>query len=269
MEVISKRINSNKFRLLLVENELRKLQKIDADYLRGKNHFEEDGTKNYLVFQPVYKYFKTINSIGNISGWKSKGLSNESIKTISTSNDYVNPLLNYAGTKILISTNIVDMVLDLIKKGEFSIGSNGFGRNVIIFGADMNSSVHANNKAKNTLVLGKDFVQGLDNTTIYAAKMYSISFTENIKKLCLSLHCNGANSYLFVSGTEIYKFKAKDPEIVTTSLCLGNISKEFSVDNMKKTVLNGYVYDFSVNYGAIAIDDILDIHKYLMIKNGI
>ena len=80
----------------------------------------------------------------------------------------------------------------------------------------MNSSVHANNKAKNTLVLGKDFVQGLDNTTIYAAKMYSISFTENIKKLSLSLHCNGANSYLFVSGTEIYKFKAKDPEIVTT-----------------------------------------------------
>ena len=121
MQVISKRINSNKFRLLLVENELRKLQKIDADYLRGKNHFEEDGTKNYLVFQPVYKYFKTINSIGNISGWKSKGLSNESIKTISTSNDYVNPLLNYAGTKILISTNIVDMVLDLIKKGSFQL----------------------------------------------------------------------------------------------------------------------------------------------------
>ena len=110
MQVISKRINS-----------LRKLQKIDADYLRGKNHFEEDGTKNYLVFQPVYKYFKTINSIGNISGWKSKGLSNESIKTISTSNDYVNPLLNYAGTKILISTNIVDMVLDLIKKGSFQL----------------------------------------------------------------------------------------------------------------------------------------------------
>ena len=121
MQVISKRITSNKFRLLLVENELRKLQKLDADYLTGKNHFEEDGTKNYLVLQPAYKYFKTINSIGNISGWKSKGLSNESIKTTSTSNDYVNPLLNYAGTKILISTNILDMVLDLIKKGSFQL----------------------------------------------------------------------------------------------------------------------------------------------------
>ena len=98
--------------------------------------------------------------------------------------------------------------------------------------------------------------------------MYSINFTEN-EKICLSLPYNGANSYLFVNGTEMYKFKAKDSEIVTTSLCLGNISKDFSVDNMKKTGLNGYVYDFSVDYDAIAVDDILDIHKYLMKKNGI
>ena len=54
------------------------------------------------------------------------------------------------------------------------------------------------------------------------------------KKNCLSLHYNGANSYLFVNGTEIHKFKAKDSEIVASPLCLGNISKDFSVDNMKK-----------------------------------
>ena len=71
--------------------------------------------------------------------------------------------------------------------------------------------------------------------------MYSINFTENDKKFCLSLHYNGANSYLLFNGTDIYKFKAKDFEIVATSLCLGNISKDFSVDNMKKTGLNGYV----------------------------
>ena len=59
---------------------------------------------------------------------------------------------------------------------------------------------------------------------------------------------NGANSYLFVNGTEIIKFKAKGSEIVAASSCLGNISKDFSVDNMKKTGLNGYVYDFSVDY---------------------
>ena len=83
------------------------------------------------------------------------------------------------------------------------------------------------------------------------------------------MHYNGASSYLFVNGTEIHKFKAKDSEIVATPSCLENISKDFSVDDMKKTVLNGYVYDFSVDYDAIAVNDILDIRKYLMEKNGI
>ena len=95
--------------------------------------------------------------------------------------------------------------------------------------------------------------------------MYSINFTVT-KKFCLSLHYNGANSYLFVNGTEIYKFTAKDSEIVASPLCLGNISKDWSADNMKKTGLNGYVYHFSVDYDATDVDDVLDIHKYLMKK---
>ena len=61
--------------------------------------------------------------------------------------------------------------------------------------------------------------------------------------------------------------KAKDSEIVATPLCLGNISKDWTVDDMKKTGLNGYVNDFSVDYHALAVDDILDIHNYLMKKN--
>ena len=64
--------------------------------------------------------------------------------------------------------------------------------------------------------------------------MYSINFAVTKKRFCLSLHYNGANSYLFVNGTEIYKFKAKDSEIAPTPLCLGNISKDCSVDNMRK-----------------------------------
>ena len=83
------------------------------------------------------------------------------------------------------------------------------------------------------------------------------------------MHYNGANSYLFVNGTEIYKFKARDSDIVATLLCLGNISKDWSIDNMKKTGFTGYIYDFSVDYDAIAVDDIKDIHKYLMKKNNI
>ena len=80
---------------------------------------------------------------------------------------------------------------------------------------------------------------------------------------------NRANSYLFINGIEIIKFKAKYSEIVAYPLCLWNISKEFSLDNMKKTGLNGYVYDFSFDYDAIPVDDILDIHKYLVKKHDI
>ena len=99
--------------------------------------------------------------------------------------------------------------------------------------------------------------------------MYSINFTVTKNKFCLSLHYNRANSYLFVNGTEIYKFKAKDSEIVASPSCLGNISKDCSTDNMKKRGFNGYVYDFSVDYDTADIDDVKDIHKYLMKKNNI
>ena len=99
--------------------------------------------------------------------------------------------------------------------------------------------------------------------------MHSINFTVTRHKFCLSLHYNGANSYLFVNSKEIHKFKAKDSEIVPTPLCLGSISKDWSVDNMKKTGFDAYVYEFSVDYHAIAVDDILDIHNYLMKKNYI
>ena len=83
------------------------------------------------------------------------------------------------------------------------------------------------------------------------------------------MHYNGTNSYLFDNSREIIKFKAKDSNIIATLLCLGNISKDWSVDNMKDTGINGYVYDFSVDYEAIAVYDINDIHKYLMKKNNI
>ena len=102
-----------------------------------------------------------------------------------------------------------------------------------------------------------------------AEKIYSINFTLTRKIFCLSLHYNGANSYLLVNGTEIYKFKAKDSKIVATPLCLRNISKDSSVDNMKTNGFKGYIYDFSVDYDAIAVDNIPDIHKYLMTKNNI
>ena len=133
--------------------------------------------------------------------------------------------------------------------------------------SDMSSSAHIDNKKKDILILGVGPTQGLEHT-LTAEKMYSINFMVTNIIFCLSLHYNGANSYLFVNGTEIYKFKAKDSEIVASPLCLGNISKDWSTDNMKKTGFNGYVYDFSVDYDATSVDDIKDIHKYLMKKSN-
>ena len=71
-------------------------------------------------------------------------------------------------------------------------------------------------------------------------------------------------SYLFVNGTQIYKFKAKDSEILVGPICLGNISKDWSVDDIKRPGFTGYVYDFSVDYDATSVDDIKDIHKHLI-----
>ena len=106
----------------------------------------------------------------------------------------------------------------------------------------MSSSAHVNDNKKNILVLGKGPTQGLEHT-LTSEKMYAINFTVTKKKFCLSLHYNGANSYLFVNGIEIYKFKAKDSEIVASPLCWGNISKDWSTDNMKRTRFTGNVYD--------------------------
>ena len=149
------------------------------------------------------------------------------------------------------------------RRSSFLFTGGGSGQNVLIFGADMSTSIHIGNK-KDILVLGRGLAQGL-GSTLTAEKMYSINFTVTKKKFSLSLHYNRANSYLFLNGTEIITFKAKISAIVASPLCLGNISKDW----MKKTGLTGYVYDFSADYNAITIDNIKDIHNYLMKKNDI
>ena len=131
----------------------------------------------------------------------------------------------------------------------------------------MSNSLNIHNKGKDTLVHGRGPTQRLEST-LTAEKMYSVNFTVTKKKFCLNLHYNGRNSYLFVNGIEIIKFKAKNSAIVAIPLCLGNISKDWSTDNMKKTGLTGYVYDFSADYNAITIDNLKDIHNYLMKKKN-
>ena len=108
------------------------------------------------------------------------------------------------------------------RKGSYSIGDEA-GKNMILFGVDMSSSQHIDHKKNNISTLGKGFAQGLEHT-LAAEKLYSINFTRENIKFCLSLHHNEANNYLFLNGTEIINFKAKDSENCIISL---EFSKHF------------------------------------------
>ena len=101
----------------------------------------------------------------------------------------------------------------------------------------MSSSVNVDNKNKDIVILGEWPTQGLDDTTLTAEAKYPINFTQSGKRFVLSLHYNGSNSFLFVNATKVYQFKAKNSEIKDYALCLGNISKDFTINNMKKNAI--------------------------------
>ena len=117
----------------------------------------------------------------------------------------------------------------------------------------MISSVHVDNKEKDILSLDEGPTQG---------SKHPINFTRSEKRFVLRLHYNGSNSFLFVNATNVYHFKAKDSEIKDYSLCIGNVSKEFTFNNVKKTALKGVVTYFFVDFNPIDNNDIIDIHKY-------
>ena len=231
-------------------------------YFIGKRHFQADGPQNYLLFQPLNKYFKIIAKKKYISSWQSKGLSDETIKPPATSDNSLTPLIDYRINKIrvkftgsclkqpkvsythahgtivniyivyeqgassshnndprlqncLFGAVILTKNADIDKywysgygigfdrKSSFTFPGGGFGQNVLIFGADMSSSAHIDNKKKFILVLRKGPTQWLEHT-LTAEKMYSINFTVTKKKFCLSFNYDGSNSYLFINGTEFY-----------------------------------------------------------------
>ena len=156
-------------------------------------------------------------------------------------------------------------------ESSFSFGNRIDAKNVIIFGVKTSNSSHSTNKTQNIYVLGKDSVQGINNTTIYAEKIYKINFTEQSKKFALSLHYNGDNSYLFVNGTQELKFKSSANYLDRNLLCVGNISSDWSLTNSTKTGLYGNVYEFATDYVVplSGVKTIYDIHRYLMKKHSI
>ena len=144
------------------------------------------------------------------------------------------------------------------------------GRNVIIFEVDMSFNKHANNKANNIYVMGKDYIQKINDTKTYAEKMYYRIFTDPGKKFALSLHYNDNDSYLYVNGNQELKFKAKTDQLVKKKLCIGNLSDQWTTSESEKTGLYGKIYDFVVDYEHVAeTTKILDMHRYLITKHSI
>ena len=133
---------------------------------------------------------------------------------------------------------------------EFSIRNIVKGRNEIIFCCDMSFTSHSTNKTNNIYVLGKDFIQGINGTTIYAEKIYKTNFTAPNKKFVLSLHYNGKDSYLFVNGSQELKFKAQSftNDMKSKVFCIGNIPSDWSSSNSTKTGPYGNVYNFAIDY---------------------
>ena len=128
----------------------------------------------------------------------------------------------------------------------------------------------ADARAINIYVMGRGFIEGINDATIYAEKLFHNNFTELGVKFVLSLHYNGDNSYLFANGRQELKFKAKDDQIKNEKLCIGNLSSECTKKDSEKTGLYGNIYDFVVDYKAInGVKPIYDMHRYLMTKHDI
>ena len=119
--------------------------------------------------------------------------------------------------------------------------------------------------------MGDGFVQGINDTTLYAEKIYSQNLTQPNKKFVLSLHYSKYDSYLFINGKQELRFKVKqNPILIEKRLCIGNLSAQWTTSESEKTGLYGNIYDFIVDYKRIkSVKYIYDMHRYLMIKHNI
>ena len=120
-----------------------------------------------------------------------------------------------------------------VRQGNFDRTTSA--KTVIVFGVDMSSSIHATNRANNIYVMDKEFIQGINDTTIYAEKLFHNNFTEFGLKFVLSLHYNGDNSYLLANGRQELKFKAKSNQIIDEKLSLGTLSSKWTTSESEKT----------------------------------
>ena len=134
----------------------------------------------------------------------------------------------------------------------------------------MSFSVHVTKRVNNIYAMGNGLTQGIHDTTLYVEKNYWRNFTDPGKKIIISLHYNGDDSYLFVNGRQELKFKAKTDQLVKEKLCIGNVSDQWTARESEKTGLYGNIYNFSVDYQAIVgVGPIYDMRRYLITKRKI
>ena len=263
-------IYSNYSSMKGIEDTKTKLPELENDgrmhvYLQG-NHFQQNNViipnnNNVINIYVVYK-LDPISSTRNADYTIQNALFG-SMKITKNTDSSKNKYIGYG-----LCFDEGDEFGHTVRQGNFDCTTNS--KNVIIFGVDMSSSIHATNRANNIYVMGKDFIQGINDTTIYAERLFHNNFTEFGVKFVLRLHYNGDNSYLFANGRKELKFKAKDDQIINEKLCLGNLSSEWTSSESEKTGVYGNIYDFVVDYKAInGVKPIYDMHRYLMTKHGI
>ena len=182
--------------------------KIDDDlciYLSG-NHFQQNNrmiiTINKVISIPSVNIY-IVYKLDPIASSRDTTIQNALFGTMQVTKNADTSKYDYKGYGICFDEG-----------GLFSIGNISNGRNVLIFGVHEDSVIHANNKANNIFVMGDAFVQGINDATLYAEKMYSQNVTQPSTKFVLSLHYNGDDSYLFVNGRQELKFKAKDDQVI-------------------------------------------------------
>ena len=219
------------------------------------NHFQQNKTNVFNIYNNISTNIYCVYKLDSISSSRdsTSTVQNALFGSIQITKNADTSKYKYEGYGICFDEG-----------GTFSIGNITNGRNVLIFGVHESSLTHANNKANNIFVMSDGFVQGINDMTLYAEKIYSQNFTQPNKKFVLSLHYNNNDSYLFINGKQELKFKTKsNPVLIEKRLCIGNLSAQWTTSESEKTGLYGNIYDFVVDYKQVKSV------KYIMICIGI
>ena len=193
-QVLIEKLPQNKSDHLHVQNELNQLKTFDSSYFIGKSHFEEDGTQNYLVFQPMYRYFKMITNTDYISSWKSKGLSAESIKPPTTSDNSLTPALSYYGTKTRVK-----FTGSCLKQSKISYTHGKIVNIYIVYELGASSSNDNDPTLRNCLFGGVTLTKNSDIEK-YGYSAYGIGFD---RRSSFSFPSGGYGQNVLISGVDM------------------------------------------------------------------